>query len=286
MKWLKLVSLLSFLFLMFSCEKTEKNTAEINPDSVLLAEVNGRKVYQQELEFSLNDIFGEYQTSRLDAQARRKALQSLVASHAMADIALTKLQANQLLKIEAKARRYRENLLINAYVKKNMVQQPITNAMIEDYYNSHLVKFGQQTMREYELLNTRDKLPSSIRDKFLSAFEKLRQFKPEKIQKQLKKQGFDVVYHKGISGENLLAPKVRNFIQAQKAQQLSNITFIEGRAYAVMPGEDIEQPAKALSEVRDNIRKSLAMMQVKNTIKILSESALKQAKVLYHAGDK
>lgn len=282
---MRLVVLLAGVLILASCDKPADKTLVLNKGAVL-AEVNGHKIYQQDLDNTLIAMFGEYQASSLDVQGREKALQSLVASRAMADLALKTIDQQQMDFIEDKAQRYRENLIINAYVKQNIVPEPVTNKMVEDYYNGHLEKFGQQSLRQYELLSTKSALPADSRDKFLQAFEQAKKLEPEKIQQQLKQQGYELLYHKGITGENLLEPKIRDFIAAQKLNDLSNITFVDGKAIAVRVNSDITKPAKPLSTVREDIRKSLAMIQLKKAIKILSEIALEQVNIVYHNDQK
>lgn len=277
--------LLACALILTSCDKPVDKTAALNKGAVL-AEVNGHKIYAQDLENTLIDMFGAYQASTLEKQGREKALQSLVASRAMADLAVKTIDKQQLEFIEAKAKRYHENLIINAYVKHSVVPEPLSNKMVEDYYNGHLEKFGQKQIRQYELLSTQSALPVDTRDKFLKAFEQVKQLQPAKIQQQLKKQGYDLLHHKGVTGESLLEPKLRDLIAAQKLNVLSNITFIDGKAFAVLVNSDITQPAKPLSEVREYIRKSLAMIQLKNAIKSLSETAVKQASISYPDGKK
>ncbi len=273
-----------FVLVLSACDKqggqgdAEEHAADRGP---LLAEVNGKKIHRQDLDATLVDMFGEYQASMLDEAGRKKALESLVASKALTDMALKKMDRDTLRSIELKTERHRENLIINAYVKENIAPEPVSEKMVEDYYQAHLDKFGQKKLRQYELLSTGSVLTDPLRDKLLAAFEKAKNNKPEAIQKLLKTKGFDIGYHKGVSGEKTLPPRLRDFIDGQPLNKLSSITFIDGKAYAVLVNKEITQPAKPLSEVSREIRKSLAVMQLKKAIKSLSEQALQQAKVNY-----
>ena len=300
-----LFSVAGMLAFLSSCDKggersPDANSVEanlINNKGSLLVTVNNHEIYSQELTNTLTDMFGEYQAATLDEAGRKKALESLVASRAMADISRKELSPEQLLLIKDKSKRYQENLLINAYVKQTVTPEPVTNKMVEDYYNSHLEKFGQQVIRRFELVSTTSVLPAELRDQFLNAFkivegEKIKTGKAKnnslkELSEKLTKQGYQLQYHKGVIGGAAiqLQAKIRDFIQAQKLNIPSAITFIEGKAYMVNIYSESIQPAKNLSVVSKDIRKSLAMIQFKKAIKGLSETALKQSNVVYH-GDK
>ena len=273
-------------FLLLSCDKGNRQESavpeKIQNKGLLLAEVNGVGIHEQDLENVLLDMFGQYQAAMLDAKGRKRALESLVASHALADMSVKKLKPEQLSMIEDKAKRYRENLLINAYVKKTIVPEPVSNEMVENYYNSHLEKFGQKNIRQYELLSTKTVLPAELRDKFLTAFNKINRSNMKNIPGKLNKQGYQLQYHKGVLGETKLQAKIRDLISAQKLNMPSNITFIEGKAYMVNVYAENTKSAKPLGTVSKDIRKSLAMIQLKKSIKTLSETAVKQATVVYH----
>lgn len=277
---MKFSLLIVFLLMLSACEKSQETPQPMTRGAVL-AEVNGKKIYQQDLDMTLVDMFGEYQASMLDQEGRKKALESLVASKALMDMAARDIDADVMQAIDNKTERYRENLVINAYVKDQIVAEPVSNKMVEDYYNSHLEKFGQKTLRQYELLSSEQGMTPEQRDRFLQAFEKLRERDPQEIQTRLAKQGYPVSYHQGVTGDANMPARLRDFIAAQPLNQLSAIAFIDGRPYAVRVNKDVVKPAKPLTEVSQDIRKSLAMVQLKKEIKKLSSLALEQATVVY-----
>ena len=287
MKFNKLISLSVIALLLTACDKnTDKqnnNEASLQDNKgALLAEVDGEKIHQQQLDALLVSMFGEYQASLLDEQGRKKALDSMVASKALVKVALQQLGKEEIEQIEFKSQQYRENILVNAYVKQQMTPQPVSNVMIEEYYQTHLENFGQKKLPEYELLTTKAVLADVSRDKFLQAFSEVDKAKGLKyIKQQMEKKKFSVEYHKGVLGESVLQAKIHNFIKSQKLQKVSNITFIDNKPYIALIISEQTRAAAPLSEVRENIRKTLAMKQVKETVKKLSEEAVKQVNVVY-----
>jgi len=287
MKFNKLISLSVIALLLTACDKnTDKqnnNEASLQDNKgALLAEVDGEKIHQQQLDALLVSMFGEYQASLLDEQGRKKALDSMVASKALVKVSLQQLGKEEIEQIEFKSQQYRENILVNAYVKQQMTPQPVSNVMIEEYYQTHLENFGQKKLPEYELLTTKAVLADVSRDKFLQAFSEVDKAKGLKyIKQQMEKKKFSVEYHKGVLGESVLQAKIHNFIKSQKLQKVSNITFIDNKPYIALIISEQTRAAAPLSEVRENIRKTLAMKQVKETVKKLSEEAVKQVNVVY-----
>lgn len=289
MKITKTILMFICMALLSSCDKAEVQNAVPKNElghGGLLAEVNGVSIYEQSLENFLLDLFGEYQLSSLDQQGREKALQSLVASQALADLSAKNLDKQQLSLIESKTERYRENLLINAYVKATVVSEVFTHKMVVDYYNSHLERFGQKKVRLYELISTKTVLPAGIRDDLLSKINQYlnvtQAINLKEVSQRLNKHNYQLQYHKGVLGETILQQKVRDFIAAQKLNHVSNVNFIDGKAYVVNVYAEKVLPAKTLNEVAGSIRKNLAMIQLKRAVKGLSETAIKQAVVVYH----
>ena len=66
--------------------------------------------------------------------------------------------------------------------------------------------------------------------------------------------------------------------------ETSRLSFIKGMAYVVRITEEKKIPPRPLSEVSAKIRKSLAPIQVKESVKAASTKALETAEVIYEPG--
>ena len=283
MKLIYHISIILSLLLLSACSN-DTSIEEINTEQQgkLLAEVDDVKIFQSELDNLLVEMFGEYQALSLDDQSREKALKSLVATKSMAKLAKKELSKEGLEKIDFKVLQYRENLLVNEYVKNNGTMQHISNKMVEDYYYSHLEKFGEMKLPKYELLTTDTILPLESRDEFIHAYQKVNKNKGLKhIKDKMKSIGIILQHHKGLLGEGVMQSEIENFIQSQQLQKPSDLTFINDRPYIVLIVSVQTKAAEPLSVVRQDIRKNLTVLQLKKAIKTLSEAAVKQSNIVY-----
>ena len=278
--------------LLLACDSGPDNQVLAAKDKVsieagdVLATIDGVAIRESQLKAVIVDMFGEYKASQMDAQSRRRALDSMLAGYALSQKALVNLPDKRINVIEEKTRRYRENLLINAYIQTKMDASTLSGEKIKAYYEDNIEKFGQRLIKEYQLLTTRTELAEESRDKYLaviSSYKKTGKL-PKKlpaIKQSLEKQKFDVQLHSGVLDKNLLNQRLYAFINAQALNKISEITFINNKPYLVIITAEKTTNAKPLAEVRDTIRKSLVLKQLKQTIKAQSAEALAQSNIVY-----
>jgi len=253
-----------------------------NVGSQVLATIDGVDINESQLDSLLINMFGKYKAAQMDAKSRQRALDSMLAGYALTQEALGQLPKNQINIIEEKTRRYRENLLINAYMQTKMDAATLSSEKIKDYYKNNIEEFGSKSIKEYQLLTTQKALEEESRDKFLETVSKNR--KKENltaIKESLEKRAFDVKLHTGVLDKNLLGQRLYAFIDSQSLNKISEITFIDGKPYIVMLTSIKTSKAKPLNEVRDTIRKSLVLKQLKQTIKEQSTVALEKSNIVY-----
>lgn len=288
MKIFTLTIMTLLLSLLLACDSGSDNQVSAEKDKVsveagdVLATIDGVAIHESQLETVIVDMFGEYKASQMDAQSRRRALDSMLAGYALSQKALANLPGKRINTIEEKTRRYRENLLINTYIQTKMDASTLTSEKIKAYYEANIEKFGQQAIKEYQLLTTRAELAEESRDKYLAVISNHRNSgKLPTIKQSLEKQSFDVQLHTGVLDKNLLDQRLYTFINAQVLNEISEITFINNKPYLVVITAEKTTNAKPLAEVRDTIRKSLVIKQLKQTIKKHSAEALADSKIVY-----
>jgi len=261
--------------------KTSAHVDEVQSGDVL-ATIDGIDIHESQLDAVLVGMFGQYKASQMDAQSRRRALDSMLAGHALSQKALHDLPKEKVNAIEEKTRRYRENLLINAYMQTKMDASTLSSEKIKAYYNNNIEIFGKQTIKEYQLLTTQAELAEESRDKYLATITSQKNNKNiHAIKQLLEKQKFDVQLHEGVLDRNLLNQRLYQFIDAQTLNKISEITFIDNKPYLVEITAEKTLKAKPLAEVRDTIRKSLILKQLKQTIKEQSAKALANTNIVY-----
>ncbi len=283
---MKKLLIITSILLLAACENEQQQAAEQAPAAPpptpvnVAAEVNGDVITQAEVEQMALDMFGEYQASAMDETARKKLLESMISSLLLAQKALAELPEDERARIENKTRRYRENLLVSEYVRLNMTPKPVTESMIQDYYQRNLELFGQGELRRYQLITTRRSLALDQRNAFLQKYAEIKnEDSLEVMQQKFRAAGFETTFQSGVAEPGLLSNRLQQVIDSQAPGQISDVHYIDDVPYLVMVDEVIETRPKPLSQVRGGIRKTLAMAQLKEAVKSLSESARQEASV-------
>lgn len=265
-----------------SDSRVDEQVPQIDTAGDVLATVDGEDIYESDLQSVLVNLFGEYRALQMDEDSRKRALDSLVTSHLLAKQALASLPQENITEIESKTRRYRENLLVNAYMLTQIDKTPLSNEAIRQYYENNLEKFGQSTIKQYQLLTTRNELPEELREKYMSLVAGTRTSgNLADIKSALEKNGFDVQLTSAELNENIVDKRLYRFVNAQPINVISDLSFIGGRPYIVNVQSEKTIPAKPLAQVSDMIRKSLMLQRLKQAIKQHSAEILANSKVEY-----
>jgi len=244
-----------------SCDSQQKEQGKIGlagegvAQGKLLATIDGKKIYEPELQSLLVDMFGEYQAQTMDDTSRKRALDSLIASHALVREAEKQLSAETISDVDLKAARYRDNQLINAYMKTKISPASLTNEHIRTYYENNLEKFGKRTIKKNQAMTTRNELPEEVSESYQKKLaETMKTGDHEKIRKAMKVKGYEVNVQSAELNMSLLDERLYQFINAQKLDMLSELTFINGRPYLVRVISQKVVAAKPLSQVSASIR--------------------------------
>ena len=248
------------------------------PDVV--AEVNGEAITRTELEQMALDMFGEYQAAAMTDEARAKLLDSMVSTLALAQKSSAELSEEELARIDNKTRRYRENLLVSEYVRRNVTRQPVTESMVREYYERNPQRFGAGSAPRYQLLTTRQALAVDQRNAFLKKYGELKSSPSlQAMHESFQRAGFDTLYQTGVAEPGLLPSRLQQVIESQKPGELSGLHYVDDKPYLVLVEELIQTSPKPLSEVRDQIRKTLAMANLKEAVQSLSETVKQEASI-------
>ncbi len=289
MKWLFIISVSLSLLSCNDADKPDVVTEQVEQQSVegnpadIVAEVNGEIILKSELEQVAVDMFGEYQASTMDENSRGKLLESMVSTLALAQASVAELSKDQLDLIENKTKRYRENLLVSEYIRANASPPPVTESMIANYYGMNLAQFGQSSVRKYQLITSPQALATDQRKGFIQLFATIKtEPSMQAIHQKFLNSGFQTTHQSGVAEAGLLSKKLLQVIGSQPVAKVSDIHFIDGIPYIVKVDEVLQKNAKPLNQVKASIRKTLAMAQLKETVRTLSETVKQQASVTIH----
>lgn len=254
------------------------------PDAQVLATVNGSDITQADLEQMLDGMLGERAAGMSAQQVREKALEGLVMMRAIAMRQENDLDAEQLTAIEIKTRHYRDELLVESYLRGHARPYTPTEADIREYYERHAEHFGAGKVFSYEILQANavpapERLPQLIKQ----LDEAKQQADWRQYAGRLKQQGQQVVFVQGRTDGPPLHANLSQVIENLDVNQVSNVFYLDKKPHiARIVAVDRRQP-RPLDEVRGEIRKALAVQHMKTAIAEASEEVMKSAKVHYNS---
>jgi len=277
-KFIKLFMSLSVSFLT-ACSQS----GSVEDASKILVLVNGEAITENQLLLNVDALFGEGKAlDKLPIVERKKILESMVISRLIKQEAIKGFDDMQINMYQQKSNIYKEKLIVNHYLKENIKSSPITNEMVVSYYNKHPEKYGAETVIKYELLTAIQKINELDRDKLLSVYSKYAKQRNLKVlQKNMLSDGVDLVYRQGRLNKGVIDEKIEKLIESIDVGEVSSLVMHNGRPYIVKTIDKKYIPPKSLSSVSDEIRKQLAPVALKKSIKQQSEKLKVLAKIEY-----
>lgn len=262
----RLIALLCAALWLTGCSDSSQLAATLDADPVL-ARVGTETISRQELDIAINDNIGPYAALHLGPEGEQKVLQSLVMRKLMSQqqLALLDAEAKALLELQVKA--YREELLTKQYVQQQLTPEPVTEQMVQDYYQRYPQEFGAAEYANYQLVRADAGLDSKQRQRVLWYLEQLTattDWTP--LAAQARQEGLAFYLVTGTSSEQGLIPEYQALIAPLAEGQISAVAELNNRLVKVKVLERQRIAAKPLAEVRDDIRKKLAPMQLKRAI--------------------
>ncbi|MCX4028259.1 peptidyl-prolyl cis-trans isomerase [Endozoicomonas sp. SM1973] len=264
-------------------EHQHQSTEEVNTadDDQKIAKVGDWFITQQELDFVTERTVGSSTLAVMYDQIGVKLLESLVVSKAMAQQASAALSVDEKTALELKVKAYREELLVRQYLADNAKVEPVTDQMIQDYYQKHPEKFGGITRKRYRLIKTIN-LPANKLTEASELFSEISQNSNwQEAVAELKKQNIIASIQTAEVNPALISDGIKKLLEGTAQGQLSPVTVVNGNLYRLEVVAEIKTPAKTLVAVSDEIRKILAPLQLKQAVKTASEEAVKDLKVEY-----
>jgi len=209
-------------------------------------------------------------------------LESLVSARAIALAEEALLSPERRAALEKKVAAYREQVLVNDYLRERAAPEPVTNEMVKRYYDEHPEKFGGTSARAFEMIFTERAPSEPERNALIGALKDAGSQKDwRKWTDELRKKKLPVVFRDGTSDAKLLDARLASLMAPLAPGKASSLSFVEGRAYVVRVTSESHSAGRPLAEVSGEIRQTLAPIQLKKAVKSASERALKDAKVVF-----
>ena len=274
------------LFLgLAACSKQEKQpSVAAEPVSSeqrnIVATVNGEAITDADIEFMLNRMFSDSERMLKSSALRQKVLDSLISSRAMQQAALKELSSSEISDLEKRVAAYREELLVQEYLKRHAEPKTVTAEMVRSYYEKHPHEFGAHSVHKFELLQAPPELNESEQQSLLAFIPKIRQHADWANKADSWRQQYRLHYQAGSAHTGLLQQPLDSALTKLDPGETSDVIYLEGQLNLIRLVTVEELPPKPLSEVSRDIRRKLAPMQLRESVREVSDLARANADVV------
>jgi len=263
-------------------------TSEPREDTVspvqqnILARVQGEPVTAFDVEQAALKMLGAQQATLLDEAGRKKVLESLVLGKALSRAAKKEMDAEELTLLEWKVMSYREQLLVNRYLRRHAEPRPVTEKMIKEYYEANPERFGGRTVREYELIASSKRLDGTQRERVLAELAGVDAKKDwRRYVEDLSRKNLPLQFRQGKTNTDVLIKELQSVLDRLDVDEVSKPFFTGGKVYIARITSKTKTPPRPLNEVSADIRKALAPVQLKKAIRKVSDEILNTVNVEY-----
>jgi len=295
MRPLTLTLLLLSSFTLAGCdraaEKEATNTvsdadqsAVVSVADPLLAIVGGTELRDSQLKVLMSRLPNDAIDTLTD-ETRHKMTESLVRMRAIALEAERLLSDEERLVIDAKVDAFRDELLAKEYLSKNVSPAPVSQAMVLSYYEGNSAEFTEAGRVDYKYLSvSRDSLDDKGRKKVITAFGNAKNVRSwSKMAAKLKKQGIPAEFKRANIKPSQIAPSLAKIVKNLKAGGVSDLVY--GEQIIVVKVINREAASlKPLSMVSADIRKMLAPLQLKKSLRETSQQIVGKTEIEYVKG--
>lgn len=259
--------------LLVACNRSKPPDVNTPPGEVV-ARVADRVVTTDDVDRTLERMLGSA-APLADAGASKKAMDSLVALHAIAAKQEKSMAVDELRELNRRAFHYREELLMQAYVQEHAQDLAVSEDEIRAFYEQHPELFGGAQVRRFETLAT-----VSASDPV--AARKLQEVSATAAWDRVAAASAGKLVHARSSSEVPgLSPRVVATLSGLGDGQVSDVLVIDGALLRVKRLAAEPQPARPLPEVRDSVRRMVAARKTRDRIREISESVKAETKVKF-----
>lgn len=266
------------------CEGDDRQALRDIPvePSATLATVDGTPITRAQLELTIERTLGDSAPLFASEGVERKILESLVSSRAMARLAERELDAAERAQLDLKTQAYREELLVRHYLEAHADPEPVSIAMVSDYYQRHLDEFGGGVVRSFEVIASTRPLDERERTELIALLSSVEaQSKDwEALVAKWRAGGSPLEYRHNRLKPDLLEQPMRNLVKQTAVGAIAPL-HIKEQLLLVRVTAEQQLPARPLAEVSGEIREKLAPRMLKQAVQGLSAKALQEVKVEY-----
>ncbi|MEZ4247303.1 MAG: peptidylprolyl isomerase [Polyangiales bacterium] len=272
----------ALIWLLAACGGETAPTSPVLPgDDEVVAVVEGGPISRYDLDRTVEETLGPLGRG-LDEEGRRRALESLVATRALARRAESELAEDVLLALDRKVERYRERLLTEAFVRFNAPPTEVTEDDVRAYYDTHAERYAAATVRRFEMVLSTRPLTDAERVSFAEASRRADQTADWRGWATELASSLPVAHRSGDSTDTSAYPtRLREVLRSLPLERASAPIFVDGHAFLLRVVSESASEPRALSEVRDEIRRALEVQRLRESVRAVRESTVASTDVVY-----
>lgn len=281
MKLIGLSQIIIALIVLTACDRNSGSSGSEIINDPVLAKVGEDFVRKSQVDVMLGRLSSEIR-ERNTTQLEATILQGIVRTRALASIAELQLNADERKLLDAKVLAFRDELLAKSYIQKNIVPQPVTSEMVNQYYLEHQEEYTTQGKVNFEYMaTTSTKLDDDTTFKVLDAFTKAKNIDDWKLYvKGLKQNETPVEYKSANMVPTSINKVLATHIDKLEAGEVSDLVYSD-YIYVVKVIKREPGVVKLVHEVSSDIRKKLAPQKLKQVLSQHVNKALQGITVEY-----
>ena len=265
-----------------SCSNEKKEGFALKGDDQIAAEVGGESISFFDVEETARKTLGEERASSIDVGVKKKILESLVTSRAMAQAQWKSMSDEEKVRTIKDVAAYREQLLVRKYLAENASPAPITEEKMKAWYEAHPEMYGAKETIHYEMVAGDTKGQSRSSESWVkqmgdvAASSNWSNYVTSK-----REEGWPLFYRDGHAREEVMDKTLFTLIKSVAEGETSPLTYIKGNPYLVRVIKKSVSDPKPFEEVRAEIRQSLGPLRMKEAVRSAGVKALANVDVVY-----
>ena len=267
----------------FNAEDKTTNTSGSSDQQavVIRASVNGTPITQTDIDETVERTLQNVPTTAINAALKKKVLDSLVIMRALSLEQEKTLNEQQKSNLAAQVARYKEELLVEQYLRHNTEPKPPSLDDIQAYYDAHIDRYKVAEQRGYEVLRANRLDDNNISSLIAQLTQASTQQDWREQANRLSQQGHSVSYVAGRTDGPAIDQRLLAVINQLSLGESSHIVYIDKQPVLVRVTDIQKSTPTPLAEVRTDIRKTLAVENMKAAIKQASDRIMDMTDVEY-----
>ncbi len=263
---MKLIAPLTFTVVLLSlggCEQPP--VVDTNADPVLVKV--GESVIRQSQFDAMMERLSLATNGVKNELLEEKVLQGLVRTRTLALNASQQMSNDEKLSLEAKVQAYKDELLAQIYIQKNITPEPVSTAMVNEYYQKHLDDYSTPGKIRFETISTTS---TNLDDDSLgSVLDVLSKAKNNDDWKNytatLRQKNLPVEYKSALMLPSSISKVLRARVDGLETGKVSDIITDEN-IYVIKLINREPDSVKPVYAVSNDIRKKLAPLKLKEQL--------------------